>query len=239
MTGRSRARDRSRPSGGAPLWTPARLSPLAWWRADSGVTLAGSKVAAWSSSGSLGVTLTQSTDAIRPIYTASGARGGRPCVEATSAGQVLTATSVTLPREIGIWVVTGTVTTYGILLSHYDGGARRHYVYTTGSAAYYVANSAGTFFARTAVPWTPAASSLLGVYDGSSIVAYDENIDAGGSLLGDTFGAENITGTLYAFSGNAELASVAQVYEMAIFPASVMTAENRAALQTYVTARYG
>ena len=239
MTGRSRARDRSRPSGGAPLWTPARLSPLAWWRADSGVTLVGSKVAAWSSSGSLGVTLTQSTDAIRPIYTASGARGGRPCVEATSAGQVLTATSVTLPREIGIWVVTGTIGTHGFLLSHYDGGARRHYFYSGGTAAYYTANNSDEFVARTGVPWSAASSSLLGVYDGATVNVYDDNVDAGGFIIGSPIAALDVTGTLYALSGNAEFASVAQVYEMGIFPASVMSVANRAALQAYVTARYG
>ena len=219
---------------------PARLSPLAWWRPDADtISLVSGKVAAWVGRGSLGVTLTQSTDAIRPIYTASGARGGRPCVEATSVGQLLSVTSVTLPRECAVWVVTGTVGTHGFLLSHYDGANRRFYCYTAGTAAYYVANSSGSVIALTAVPWTAANSSLLGVYDGSSIVVYDENIDVGGSLFGGTFGAENITGTLYAFSGNAELASVAQVYEMAIFPASAMTATNRAALQAYVTARYG
>lgn len=220
------------------MWTPARLSPLAWWRADSGVTLAGSKVAAWSSIGSLGVTLTQSTDAIRPTYTASGARGGRPCVEATSAGQLLSAASITLPRECAVWVVTGTVTTHGFLLSHYDGGARRHYFYSAGNAAYYTANNSGGFVGRTGVPWSAASSSLLGVYDGTTVVAYDDNVDAGGSITGAPIASLDVTGTLYALSGNAELASVAQVYEMGIFPASVMSVANRAALQAYVTARY-
>ncbi len=219
---------------------PARLSPLAWWRPDADtLSLVSGKVAAWAGRGSLGVTLTQSTDAIRPTYTASGARGGRPCVEATSAGQLLSASGVTLPRECAVWVVTGSITTHGFLLSHYDGGGCRSYFYSAGAAAYCVASSAGVLFARASVPWTPAASSLLGVYDGSSIVVYDENIDAGGSIFGHALDAENISGTLYAFSGNAEWAGVLQVYEMAIFPASVMSVAARAALQAYVTARYG
>lgn len=222
------------------LWTPARLSPLAWWRPDADVvTLVGSKVATWTDRGSLGATLTQSTDAIRPIYTASGARNGRPHVAATSAGQLLTAAGVTLPRECAVWVVTGTVTTHGFVLSHYDGSNRRFYFYSAGNAAYYVANGSGSLIARSAVPWSAANSALLGVYDGATITAYGDNVNAGGSLLGGAFGSENISGTIYALSGNAELASVVQVYEMAIFPASVMTTENRARLQAYEDERYG
>ena len=74
MTGRSRARDRSRPSGGpvAETWSISDTSPLLWARADQLVT--GSPVSAWDSIVAGGGSLTQGTVANQPAAATTCAR---------------------------------------------------------------------------------------------------------------------------------------------------------------------
>lgn len=75
MTGRSRARDRSRPSGvraTVAAWTISDISPLLWVRADQGVT--GSPVSAWASIVAGGGSLTQGTVASQPAAATACAR---------------------------------------------------------------------------------------------------------------------------------------------------------------------
>lgn len=82
MTGRSRARDRSRPAGGAPQrWTPARLADLgAWYLASAGDVTIGTGVSAWTDRAA-GRTVTQATGTRQPAYTASHAAfGGIPAL---------------------------------------------------------------------------------------------------------------------------------------------------------------
>lgn len=82
MSGRSRARDRSRPSGGAPqAWTPAKLADLGgWYFASAGDVTIGTGVSAWTDRAA-GRTVTQATGTRQPAYTASHAAfGGIPAL---------------------------------------------------------------------------------------------------------------------------------------------------------------
>ncbi len=74
MTGRSRARDRSRPSGGGARWTPASISGLRLWlRPSVGVTRPGGFVSAWADQSGNGNSLLQSSAVSQPAYSESPA----------------------------------------------------------------------------------------------------------------------------------------------------------------------
>ena len=241
MTGRSRARDRSRPSGGAPLWTPSQLAPTAWWRADMGVTLVTSAVAAWADQSGNGAHLVQGTPGLRPTFIASGSRKGQPCIETTSAGQMLTAASITLPREIAIWIVTGTVTTAGFGLAHLVGSTRTHYLYLPGNAAFRVANADESLYFARFSSWICANRDLLGIYDGAAVDVFSNNVNENSVVYGAAFAAMDLTGTVGLFcSPDGVFPSVMQIYEAAIFPAAALaSASARQRLRDYSLARYG
>ena len=73
MTGRSRARDRSRPSGGAQAWTPWAQLGGQWF--DGAGTTVGSPVSSWSASGSSAVAV-QAMGANQPAAPAVNANLG-------------------------------------------------------------------------------------------------------------------------------------------------------------------
>ncbi len=64
---------------------------IAWWDAESGLTLAGSEVSAWQDRVA-GITVTQTTPANRPTYSAT-AFDGRPAIVADGINDQLTATT--------------------------------------------------------------------------------------------------------------------------------------------------
>jgi hypothetical protein len=227
----------------AETWTPKRLSPLAWWRADV-VDLVGSKVAAMPDQSGNGAHLLQTTDSLRPTYVSSVAgRKGQPCIETTSAGQLLTAAGVTLPREVALWVVTGTIATQGFVLTHLVGANRSHYLYLPGVAAMNVTNAAGSLFFARFSSWATGKivnRSLLGLYDGTNIDVFSNNINENGTTSGAAVPASSQTGTVGLMcSPDGVNPSVMQVFEAAIFPAEqLVSVSARAALQAYQAARY-
>lgn len=73
--------------GAAPAWTPARLDPAGWWRADLGVTLAGGEVSEWADQGATAPALnfSQGTVANQPTFTSTvAALGNRAAVTAST-----------------------------------------------------------------------------------------------------------------------------------------------------------
>lgn len=67
-------------------YTPSEFAPVdlagcaLWLRADKGITLNGSTVAAWANQGTLGGSVTQGTAASQPTYSAAGGPNGRPAL---------------------------------------------------------------------------------------------------------------------------------------------------------------
>lgn len=222
-------------------WTPRRYNPYAWWRADLGVSLVSGFVSAWADQSGNGAHLLQSSAPLRPTYTASGARKGQPCIETTSAGQMLTAASITLPREIAIWIVTGTVTTAGFGLAHLVGSNRTHYLYLPGVAAFKVANADDSLYFARYSSWICANRDLLGIYDGAAVDVFSNNANANGAVVGAAVAAMDLTGTVGLFcSSDGVFPSVMQIYEAAIFPAAALaSASARQRLRDYSLARYG
>ncbi len=240
----NRSRSRARPSGGVQAWSPKALSPFAWYRANLGVSLVVGKVAAWADQSGNGYHLSQASDSLRPTYVTSGARKGQPCIETTSAGQLLTSASVTLPRELALWVVTGTIATPEFALTHLVGTHQSHYLYLDGVAAFNVTDPSGWLYFARYSSWASgniANRSLLGVYDGTNIDVFSNNVNENGISAGAPIPTSNQSGTLGLFcSPDGVHPSVMQIYEAAIFPAAQLSsATARARLQDYTVARYG
>lgn len=189
----------------ASLWTPRHLSPIAWYRADLGITLVGSKVSAWADQSGNGNHLAQSTDALRPTYVTSVAtRGGCPAVD-TTGGTHLSCT-ITLPREMAFVLALGSVSAgYGISHTYLATATECHYVYSSGPATYYVRPVAGgPSYYRTvnAQPAFVADSNTIFQYDGSAITVRRSGVDVVmAAPAGAPFGSEDISGTLRVCAG--------------------------------------
>ena len=105
MTGRSRARDRSRPSGGEPLGIPQQISGLVSWL-DAAHGTSGSPVDTWA--GRVGPSCTQSTVANRPAAPAAvAALGGQLALAMDATDRMIASTSIDLSAG---WTI-GTVLT--------------------------------------------------------------------------------------------------------------------------------
>lgn len=214
------------------LWTPRRLAPHAWYRADLGITLVGSKVSAWGDQSGNGNHLTQSSDPLRPTYVSSvAARGGCPAV-ATASGLFLEA-SLTLPREVAFVLALGSVST-GYVLSHGSGATEYHYFYSGGPATYYTrgTTTAQNYRTVSAQPALAANTNHCAQYDGSVITLRRAGADiAMGSHVGSPF-SESISSTLRVSAsvsggGGASL----QVLELIVCPP--LAAPQFAALDAY------
>lgn len=214
------------------LWTPKRLSPYGWWRADIADVVSG-KVAAWGDQSGNGCHLTQSSDPLRPTYTASvAARGGCPAV-VTGAGLYLEA-PMTLPREVAFVLALGS-TGGGYALSHSVGATEHHYVYSGGPATYYVRRTTGTYYYRTVStqPVYAANTNHVVQYDGAAISLRRAGADvamiaAGGAPLT----AESVAGTLrVSAGGDGSGGASLQWLELIICPP--LTAPQIASLDSY------
>lgn len=216
----------------ASLWTPRRLNPIAWYRADLGITLVGSKVSAWADQSGNGNHLSQSTDALRPAYVASVAtRGNCPAVHTTGATYVEGA--ITLPREVAFVLALGSVGS-GYALTHGSGATEYHYVYSGGPATYYTRGTTSAQYYRTvsSQPALVANTNHCVQYDGSVITLRRAGADvAMGSSVGSPF-SETIASTLrvaasVAGGGGAPL----QILELIVCPP--LAAPQYAALDAY------
>lgn len=217
----------------ASLWTPRRLSPIAWYRADLGITLVGSKVSAWADQSGNGNHLSQSTDALRPTYVSSvAARGNCPAVD-TSGGTYLAGT-ITLPREIAFVLALGSVSS-GYGLSHGSGATEFHYFYSGSPATFYVRETTTAQYYRTVTtqPVFAANTNYIVQYDGSAITLRRAGSDvAMSSASGTPLSPESITSTLRVCAGGTGSGGASlQVLELVV--CAPLSAPQLTALDAY------
>lgn len=232
MTGRSRARDRSRPSGGAPLWTPAQLAPYAWYRGDLGITLVGGKVAAWADQSGNGYHLSQSSDPLRPAYDATVASRGN-CPAVRTDGTTYLTGSATLPRELS-WVVAFGSVGPGYAFAHSNGSIEYHYTFSSGPATHFVRNTAGTSYYRTVntQPVFVANTNLIVTYDGAAISTRRSGASvAMTSAIGTPPASESIASNLYIGRGGVGSGAALQILEIILAPP--LSAAQLVALDAY------
>lgn len=228
MTGRSRARDRSRPSGGA-LWLPTKLPNLAaWYRGDMGITLNGGTVSAWADQSGNGRHLTQGTAAQQPTYVAASASYNQRPALTFDGGDWLDAASA-------IGGTTGTVYLVG-----QDGNVDAYFVSNVGTPEAgnlisYVGNEG--IFSGTALTIGSGSTSpsiFCGVFNGANSFVARSNVtgatgNAGTNAMSSPFRYGAYRTGIYALTG-----AIAEV----IWYSAVHDAATRAVVLRYLSNRY-
>jgi hypothetical protein len=235
MTGRSRARDRSRPSGGAPPWTPARLSSLAaWYRADLGVTLNGGNVSAWADQSGNGRHSAQGTAANQPALVTSDAAYNNRSTLSFDGGDWLDALAAwTLTQPVTIYVVgqTGLSADYKTFVDAYAGA--RMIVRADGSEALSMFAGTGNIEPGASVA---SASIVCSVFNGASSAGYVSNVSS--SVTGNPGSGGLGTPRIGAApTGIYPLASGGKIAEL-VFVSAAHDATQRAQLFSYFSRRY-
>lgn len=100
-------------------FTPKSLAPVAWYRADLGITLNGTTVSAWADQSGNGYNLAQATAANQPTYEAAGFNS-QPSVKFDGTNDVLVSGNVDLSATnkvsaFIVWQFTVAAGTYGYL----------------------------------------------------------------------------------------------------------------------------
>lgn len=107
--------------GRAGTWTPSATSGLIFWlRADTGVTLVGSNVSAWTDMSSSALSVTQSTDANRPTIVSSDVNG-RPGVRGAASARLDVSSFPTITAATFLLVLMRTSLASAYMLSGASG----------------------------------------------------------------------------------------------------------------------
>ena len=200
MTGRSRARDRSRPSGGEPLGIPQQISGLVSWL-DAARGTSGSPVDTWA--GRVGPSCTQSTVANRPAAPAAvAALGGQLALAMDSTDRMIASTSIDLSAG---WTI-GTVLTIDALkndnglfrLAPAEASGSGGFCAYVVSAGHIVIANADTSWYKVAAwsIWSPGAFVILLTCAGTEpSLTVDVGTFSGSTITWSSRPLSEITGT--------------------------------------------
>lgn len=178
---RSRARDRSRPSGGAALWTPAQRGAelIAWLDAASSyVTLATGSVAAWLDRSSNARHFSQASAPNRFGYSASDpAYNGRGVLLGTGAGHLDADAAWSIAQPVTVYLVgeSGTSGDWKTFIDDKVGATRLLVRADPSEQSSIYAGSANV--TATALANTP--SIFAAVFNGASSALYVRSTTAG------------------------------------------------------------
>lgn len=219
---------------------------LAWWDAESGITVTGAGVSSWVDRKN-GYELVQSTDANRPTYSATGFNGG-PGLTFNGTSHRLALESQPFPSGANpceVWSVVQqdalAADTTNRMIFAYGGASglvarqvRRTVVTGTNRAGTVVGNGAATF---TAEATSTAFSSRHVVRAIFGATATDVSLDGGAAV---SVGAVPATGTTRVRIG-ASQADVAVAFWHGkirdVIVTSLLSAEKASALQTFLLSR--
>ena len=193
MTGRSRARDRSRPSGGVPLGIPQQISGLVSWL-DAAHGTSGSPVDTWA--GRVGPSCTQSTVANRPAAPAAvAALGGQLALAMDATDRMIASTSIDLSAG---WTI-GTVLTIDALKNE-NGLFRLAPAEESGSGGFcaYVTSIGHLVIASADTSWYKIAYNSM-----TSTAAYVVLLTCAGTEPSLTVDVGTISGSTITWSSRA------------------------------------
>lgn len=204
MTGRSRARDRSRPSGGATQWTPWSSLGGQWFVADSGTV--GSPVSAWAASGSSAIGV-QATGANQPAAPAVNANlGGELSLACDGTDSVVSDTAIDLSAAWTLVSVlrTGTLRNW-VGIARHSTGELTGWGAADGVVLY--ADAVGTLVigSPNASSWYRTSSGMLAANTSCAFIAscsgtsasivIEKGVISGGSISWSTVTLGALTGT--------------------------------------------
>ena len=257
MTGRSRARDRSRPSGGALAWSPWSALGGQWFDATDGTS--GSPVSAWTARGAT-ATATQGTVAKQPAAPAVNVNLGNELACAFDGGDILVSgTEIDLSAG---WTLVS-VLRFGAL-RNWTGIARVSTGETTGAGAsdgvvLYADSGGGLVIASpNASSWFRTMTSVssntsyafVATCSGSSAsIVIERGTISGGSItwstlslsaLSGTFGMPSSTGRYLQPGGGWNTAGSPLVGDLALTGAigRAISADEKTALRSYLAGRF-
>jgi hypothetical protein len=205
-----------------------------WSRADTGVVLSGSSVAALTDLSGSGNTLKQSSAGAQPTLSATSGPAGTPCVTfAAASSQFMQSANFGLAQPFYVWaVMKWTVSTQNQYAL--DG------LVTNNEAAFYTSSTGVVISAGTTLAATIGTTSFDGyglLYSGnSSTIAINNSVVAGPAAAGSAVPGGITIGCPAAQTGG--FFSNIQVAEIAVFAGSPSAAEL-ASLSTYRMGRYG
>lgn len=165
-----------------PQWTPRRLAPALWFRADLGITLNGATVSAWANQGSDAAGgLAQSTADNQPTWTAS-AINGRPALTFDATNDLLTSASANLAQPNFVALAFQPGNTVGVNRSIIDGAVARTLVFVGDSVA-------GIYAGTSAVIGAAANGSNYATQLRVAGAASASRLNAAAWTIGQNFGA--------------------------------------------------
>ena len=174
-------------------FNPNLLNPLLWYRSDRGVTLAGNKVSQWSDLSGNNIHLTQSDDARRPLYVATGYNGGvRPLLRFDGTAAYMATALISQAQPTHVFIRT--------IWSSFVGGAYNHCIidgYGSNSSAIFRLHDSNvaTIYAGASGPALTVPTSADQI-----IEAYFSGASSIGALNGETYTDASNAGTS-AFNG--------------------------------------
>ena len=220
-------------------WTPLDLAPTAWYRSDMGSP----SVSNWGDSSGNGWTLTQSTSADQPAYSATGGPNNVPYFTTTAASaKCMLNTLFTNPTDPFTVIYIGrapasTSSSLQYLLAFNDVSNDTHHITYIDASSQNPAQYAGMLAPTSTIPLTANSDFLLESYfnGASSTMALNGGTPVSNSPGTTAIGAVGISvmgadGQSVAFGG--------RTYE-AIVVAGALTTLQREQLHAYAQVRYG
>lgn len=242
------------------VWTPARLSPEGWWRADLGVSHVSLEVTDWVNQGTEpALDVAQATGSMRPDLVAAHASFNGQDVLHFDGGDLLASAPTSaafLADDDDLTVISimrqttaGLATLIATNNAHTDGGwthrprvgsAVQANTFTSGAAANLIAQgptmSSGVVYAHASVltgAAAPGSDSLVTLLDGTPGTANTGNRAAFTAAADRSL----IIGAINS-SALSPLPNGTHVAEI-LFLKRLLTAPQHAALVAYLNARYG
>lgn len=223
-----------RPLAAGPAWTPASLSPLAWWRADLGVTITGAGASQWSDQSGNGYHWLQADNTYRPALDATAINGLPALTFQASVVDHMGLAGITVPGDFTVWAMlkaTNGVTANAALIFNV-GGTPTVLANDSGDrpSLYYAGNRNPGATAITDGTWR----SMRWMRDNTSLyIAYgsgaDQTISSGG------FGSSGAWTYLATGGGESFDGQIAEL----LITSAALTAPQIASLNAYRLARYG
>lgn len=248
------ARPRPPPASGGGGWTPASLSPLAWWYAHADyITESGGAVSQWSDRSGNGNHLTQSNASLKPTFSSTGWNGSKGAVTFDGSLDRLAASSGTIvsafdgedkPQTVFMaleWLDLDA--DQGIAEWHDSGGVTRFTIRTNatgteqGNLRYQRRDGSGTTTNTGSTSFGLQRATLGWIFTGTAITTYvNGTLDLSGAA--NNQGSITVNALSVGVTPDDGLIFNGRIAEMVVTD-TVLTAGDYSSYRTYAAAEWG